>query len=999
MHLSLSDAAIRFFQNVSVLIVGTVGYAWLRNALANAATVPRVLAEGSCGSLLAILCMVAPFTIAPGIQLDARNAIIALVAIFGGPLAGAITTASAVAYRLWLGGAGASGGTVGAIAAYALALLLANWLKQTKQDLRYKHLAFLAAAVAVSMLLALLVYPAAVAFLILEKGGLPGLTIVPGATFVLGAIVLLFERGRLAEEALAQSEARLRAIIDNLPQPLAIKDRQNRILRVNTAYERITEIPREQLIGADVSDIWQKSGLTGGGPLPELNDRVWRTGKPQTSAPLPVSIGDRHLMLAVSSFPICVAGGQFDAIGTITNDVTELVAAREESERQQAALQRHQKALTDFVHTNVFMEGSLTFKDAVRAITEAAGDVMGVEFSQVFLVDDGTGFSRCVDEWVRSARRHDRAPDVELSAYQHIISDLDREQVVPITDANDARLAARREIMRRRKIEGGIIAGVYLGRRMVGHVGFMQAGSKREWTTDELGFARSIADLVALMLMTTRYREALAALDLVSEAIYVEREDGRVIYANNAALALTGRSNLGQSDYGDKAAFPRVSVPLTQEHDLHQIRWTQNAIVKDLELHRSNLPGSGIATVIRDTTEKNAEQRDRERLERHLQQASKMEAIGQLASGIAHDFNNLLGAIGGFARFLEEDLPPDTAEHRFAQRISSAANRGRELVLQILGFTRARTLARRKIDIRKAIEESRNLLVGSLPPATEVRIDQGREPVIVEANASQIEQIVVNLCLNAHDAMNGRQGSITIASSKVEPGQAAEGGVAVAGQVDPGRPYARLDVSDTGCGIPPDALPRIFEPFFTTKERGRGTGLGLSVVHGILTTYGGACVVDSQPGIGSRFSIYLPLAQGEGTEEPDEHPAEEIHGSSRILIVDDEIDVTDMLTIGLERLGYETAAINDPREAIDVFAEAPHAWDAVVMDQLMPGMHGLALAENLKALRPEIVIVLCTGLDDGTIGEVAKAQGVDAFFAKPVTPTQLARAIQELLPR
>jgi CheY-like chemotaxis protein len=210
--------------------------------------------------------------------------------------------------------------------------------------------------------------------------------------------------------------------------------------------------------------------------------------------------------------------------------------------------------------------------------------------------------------------------------------------------------------------------------------------------------------------------------------------------------------------------------------------------------------------------------------------------------------------------------------------------------------------------------------------------------------------------------------------------------------------YVQIEVADTGTGISPENLPRIFEPFFTTKERGRGTGLGLAVVHGIIANYEGACAVVCEPDAGTRFSVYLPLAATQAIRMSGAGPISNPRGRERILIVDDEVDITDMLAIGLERLGYEAATVNDPYEALDAFAEAPAAWDAVITDQLMPRMEGLALAEKLKALRPDVVIILCTGLDDGTIGPLAKARGVDAFLVKPVEPEEIATTIRGLLP-
>jgi signal transduction histidine kinase/CheY-like chemotaxis protein len=424
--------------------------------------------------------------------------------------------------------------------------------------------------------------------------------------------------------------------------------------------------------------------------------------------------------------------------------------------------------------------------------------------------------------------------------------------------------------------------------------------------------------------------------------------------------------------------------------------WRINGADKDLQIRRVRLPDGGAIAVIEDVTLQKAEERDRQRLQQHLQQSSKMEAIGQLAGGIAHDFNNLLGAVIGFARFLEQDLPQASQQYQFARRILSACYRGRDLVSQILAFTRPPTLERRAIDLRAVVQESRDLLAGSLPPTTRLTLAPCETPLWVQGNETQLGQIVVNLCINAHDALGGRPGEIDIRVSRADQAAPERNRPMILGRLLGGRSYARLDIRDTGSGIPSENLERIFEPFFTTKERGRGTGLGLAVVHGLVHSYEGACSIASNPDRGTCFSVYLPLAEEALEEQPRQHKQGDLRGRERILVVDDEIDITDMLSIGLERLGYEVAALDDPAEAVEIVAEAPELWDVVVTDHLMPNINGLELGSKLKSLRADLIVILCTGLNDGTIEERSKLRGIDAFFPKPVEPEQIAAAICRL---
>ncbi|HXZ00721.1 MAG TPA: ATP-binding protein [Stellaceae bacterium] len=986
---------IGLLQNAALLALGVLAYAWLREGFERWSPPARAWAEGMVGFGLAVLCMSAPVRLESGVQVDSRDAIIALVTVFGGPVAGAAAAVAAATYRLWLGGVGAPGGAIGIAASFGVSLPFWHWLHRRKAHPDHRHILALALAVGAALLVDFFVEPHAVATEMWRRAGIAGFTIVPGAVFLLGAIMVRFERGRAAERRVAESEARLHSIIDNLPQPLSISDRQNRFLLVNRAYERRTGLSAAELIGQEGKKLAEL--VEGFEAVREMQRRVWRTGEAGRTPPMPVSHRGQPFSFVFSSFPIRNATGGFDAIGTVCTDVTKLVAAREDLMAREARLQRQHQALVEILRGNAVAEGPMI--ETVRKLTEIAAGVTGADGACVHLIEHERRLARCLDAFRRDGR-HGGLPEVELELESHLalIADLRRQRVVAIDDTlGDPRLAALAEILQTRGVHSMLVAGVYLGSRLEGFFTFFGLEARRAWSADDVAFARSVADLLALMLLTSRHREALAALDLVSDAIYVEREDGTVIYANRPARALAGLPPAADGAPFAAAVFPRPREPLRGKRDVQEIDWTVSGQKRELSARRSKLPGEGVVTVIEDITSQRAEQRNRERLQAQLQQASKMEAIGQLAGGIAHDFNNLLGAVIGFARFLEQDLPAQTQQHQFVQRILSAGNRGKELVAQILAFTRARAVEKKPIDLRAALRDSLDLLAGSLPATTQLAADAGELPLMVEANETQLGQIIVNLCLNAHDAMAGRPGRIGVSLSRIRPGDADYRRTLLVGLLDPARAYARLDVADGGGGIPAENLPRIFEPFFTTKERGRGTGLGLAVVHGVVTTYEGACAVESNPDRGTRFSIYLPLAEARKGKTSGEQRGADLRGRERVLVIDDEVDITDMLSIGLERLGYEVAALNDPAEALNAVKAAPAAWDAIVTDHLMPGMQGLSLAQELKTLRSDLIVILCTGLDDGVVGQAAKARGVDAFFAKPVEPAHIAAAIRDLV--
>jgi CheY-like chemotaxis protein len=276
--------------------------------------------------------------------------------------------------------------------------------------------------------------------------------------------------------------------------------------------------------------------------------------------------------------------------------------------------------------------------------------------------------------------------------------------------------------------------------------------------------------------------------------------------------------------------------------------------------------------------------------------------------------------------------------------------------------------------------------------------------ICVLARDVQMSQLIVNLCRNASDSLEGRTGHVAVELFRAPQSELAAlaekchlPNNLLIGTIDTAQPHACLRVGDDGSGIPPELLKRIFEPFFTTKGRHRGTGLGLAVVHGVIEAHGGACLVETIPARGTTFSVYLPMS---GESHPNVRPPDagfrNIRGRERILIVDDEPDIADMLSIGFDRLGYVAVGVNDPLDALAAFEEDPMAWDAVVTDQLMPAMRGLELAGRLKSIRPDLKTVLCSGFSDAAKGEIASGGVIDAFFQKPTDAQAIASSLREL---
>jgi signal transduction histidine kinase/DNA-binding response OmpR family regulator len=385
---------------------------------------------------------------------------------------------------------------------------------------------------------------------------------------------------------------------------------------------------------------------------------------------------------------------------------------------------------------------------------------------------------------------------------------------------------------------------------------------------------------------------------------------------------------------------------------------------------------------------------ERKRLETQLRQAQKMQAIGTLAGGIAHDFNNILSAILGYTELALGDVEQGSTVWHDLQGTLTAGRRARDLVQQILAFCRQTERARTSIPLHWLVEEALVLLRAALPSIITIRPIIDRNAGAVLADPTQMQQVLINLCTNAAYAMREAGGVIEV---RLEPIEIAADAPAISPELKAG-PYVRLTVQDTGHGMEPEILERILEPFFTTKSMGEGTGMGLAVVHSIIANHGGAITVESAPGQGSTFVVYLPRHDSPDTVAL---PAREsmVGGHERILFVDDEAALVHVGRATLQRLGYQVVVCASSSEALETFRTAPGALDLVVTDRTMPVLTGEALVRELRQIRPDIPIILCTGFSHPVTPEQLRALRVDAFLMKPVMAHEWARVIRQVLER
>jgi len=381
------------------------------------------------------------------------------------------------------------------------------------------------------------------------------------------------------------------------------------------------------------------------------------------------------------------------------------------------------------------------------------------------------------------------------------------------------------------------------------------------------------------------------------------------------------------------------------------------------------------------------------KLEERLRQTQKMEAMGTLAGGIAHDLNNILAPILGYSELGLARIAPGDPLAEDLRQVKKAAERAKDLVQQILAFSRKAPQERKPFQPQLVVKEALKLLRASLPATIAIRENIPSDCGAVLADPTQLHQIVMNLCTNAYHAMRKTGGVLGVSMERLAIG--AESMVSGA-ELAPGW-YVVLTVSDTGCGMDQKTLAHIFDPYFTTKAKDEGTGLGLSVVHGIVSSYHGHIAVDSEPGVGTNFQVYLPLL----AEAPPLAPAEGSEsmptGTERLLIVDDEEIIVTMLQMILQNLGYQVTAFCSSPEALAVFSQDPMAFDLLITDMTMPQLNGMELAQKALALRRDLPLLLCTGYSEQLSREQAEAMGVRAYLLKPVSVRMLAQTVREVL--
>jgi PAS domain S-box-containing protein len=482
------------------------------------------------------------------------------------------------------------------------------------------------------------------------------------------------------------------------------------------------------------------------------------------------------------------------------------------------------------------------------------------------------------------------------------------------------------------------------------------------------------------------------------DAVYITTRNGKFIDANQSALDLFGYSREEMASVNALRLYANPGDVLRFQKDIEKKGFlrdyeltfrrkdgTEIDCLLNTAIRRAN-DGSILAYqgIIRDMTEQ-------KKMEAQLRQAQKMEAIGTMAGGIAHDFNNILGIIIGNTELAIDDVPEWNPAKGCLEEIRSASLRAKDIVRHILSFSRQSALEKKPIRITSIIKDTLKLIRASIPTAIEIRQSFSCEHDTVLADPTQINQVLMNLCTNASHAMRKEGGVLEVSLKNVDLELANE-----ALDLEPGR-YVKLSVSDIGPGIDSGIIDRIFDPYFTTKGLGEGTGMGLSVVHGIVKNHDGAVMVKSEPGKGAVFEVFFPVTEAEAEPE-DKKESEVLHtGDEKILFVDDEESLVKMVKRMLEMHGYQVESRRDPVEALELFRSKPDGFDLVITDMTMPNMTGDRLAREILRISPDMPIILCSGFSDKIDAEKAKELGIRKYIEKPLNMSDFVMAVRKVL--
>ncbi len=948
-------------QNVALLVVLGVGLQLVARRLEKY-PVLHGAATGLLFGAAGIAGMMTPMHFAPGVIYDGRSIVLSLAGLFGGPMAAVVSAVMCGGYRLHLGGAGAIAGVAVIIEAAALGTGLYYLRRRNEIWVRPARLWAFGLLVHVLMLALQLLIPN-IGWDLFYRVGPAVLVFFPLGFLLIANVFLDGERRRKTELALRESEGKYRELVENTNSIVLRMDPEGNVTFFNEYAERLFGYSEEEILGRSVVGTIVPPKETSGRDLQAMILDIGRQPERYaTNENENVRKNGDRVWIAWTNKGVLDSNGKLSHILCVGIDITERKRAEEalrESEETHRALL---VGLPDIV-MRFDREGRHLF---VSENVEPIVDIPVAHF--IGKTHQELAFPEALCRfWEESIQRvFDTGTSVETEFTfdgkqgptvfnWRLLPEQDDQGTVRSV------LTLSRDITAQRRLEHDYET---LFREMLDGFALHEIICDAQGKPADyryLAFNPAFECMLGLKAEDTLGKTVLEVMP-GTEPHWIETF-GRV--------ALSGAP----------AFFEDFSEELGKHFEVTAFRPAPNQF----------------ACIVADITDRKRGEEEREKLETRLRQAQKMEAIGTLAGGIAHDFNNILAALMGYTHLAKDCIASDSEPYAYLSEIDKASIRAKELVSQILAFSRQSDQEKSPLKIQLILKETLKLLRETIPATITLDHDINPDCRMVLADPTQLHQVIMNLCTNAYHAMREEHGTLTVRLDEIFIDAEA-----AAAHRDLGEgPYVRLTVSDTGHGMEEVTMAHIFDPYYTTKEVGDGTGLGLATVLGIVTEHGGAITVQSKPGEGATFEVFLPvLVQGEGGGEEvsrnDTAPAARGKGE-HILFVDDEASIVNLNETLLERLGYKVTPSTGSMEALEAFRANPGEFDIIISDMTMPRMTGLELATAVLAIRPDIPFLLCTGYSEAVSEEAALAAGIRDYVMKPVRSKDLATRIRRVL--
>ncbi|GMT46787.1 MAG: hypothetical protein IEMM0007_0353 [bacterium] len=668
--------------------------------------------------------------------------------------------------------------------------------------------------------------------------------------------------------------------------------------------------------------------------------------------------------------------------------------------------EKEQRLKTEILHSAaVALNESMSLDDTLRTILDAARGLIYADYAAIALFNEKGEFTKIISNGIDTEEIRQRVGMyprgkgilrmMQLSLTPVRIDDVTKHE------AFSGRLPDGHPSIRNFlgypifSSRGVPLGSIYFANKTTG-----------SFTEEDERFLMAIASDAAVAIQrvsaTEELRRFKKIIDSAFDIVTFTDEDGHIIYVNRAFEELTGYTKSGMSGKGLFALNEGIYNENFYSNIFNSIRsgnpWRGELINRKkngeefivssvvFPIHSDSGKTTNFVSIQRDITEE-------KKLYTQLLRAQKMEAIGTLAGGIAHDFNNILTAVLGYAEVIKHKISKDDQIYKGIDIIEKSAQQGAALAGRILGITRKEKLELKVVDINAIIKETFDILNRSIPKEIKIELNLRDGIPPIKADPTQIQQVIMNLAINAKDAMPDG-GTLRIETDRVGRENGAANGIA--SYSDGG--FVKLAVSDTGAGMNNDLQSKVFDPFFTTKETGKGTGLGLYIIHSIVTNHGGYINLYSEPGRGTRFNMYFPVCRG-GAKDTESFSEEELTGSGMILVIDDDQNIRELAKDMLETLGYTVITAANGMEGITLFRERKEEIAIVLLDMIMPGMSGAEVFQRLQSTDPDVKVILCSGYSHEGLAGIKELldSGVKGFVQKPFTRKTIARALKQIV--